>query len=129
MLPSSFDLSITEAPTESRVYEAYDRLLNGCVLQEAGHEFSARDFLILKRTQPKPAGNFYGVKRTMAKFTKDYTVLGKDGSDIVSPLIISVETHIPVGIVDADERIVRLTLVNWLLNSNIQDFHQHLELP
>lgn len=129
MLPSSFDLGITEAPTATRVYSLYDdNVPEGCIYNEAGHSFSARDFLLMRRTLPKSNGNSYGVRRPFIKFTRDFTVTDKAGNDVVAPVIYTCEASIPVGVLDADERICRLTLANLLIHTNIPDFTQKLEL-
>jgi hypothetical protein len=67
-----------------------------------GHTLSARDMCEFYRNEISPSGNYLGNAKGTAKLTTDGTVLAKDGSDIVSPIIANVSFSIPVGTTDAN---------------------------
>jgi hypothetical protein len=85
------------------------------------HDPAARNLLGLYRTAPKVNGNFKGVLKTSAKFTRDYTVAGVDSSDLVSPAIVEVNFSFPVGFAAADFVEIRQTLLALLDNDTIMD--------
>jgi hypothetical protein len=61
------------------------------------HTDVLRDKVDLLRTDPKRAGNSYGVRRSLIRVTKDIEVDTIDGAGEVSPLRIGISTDIPVG--------------------------------
>lgn len=108
--PDSITLSIDEENDGAGLvdvdYLRYDgSLTNRSVYIAEDHVLDARHALTFYRTPPKPNGNFKGVAKSAFKFTKDYTVLGVDGSNLVSPVIVEVSFSIPVGVTAADSLI------------------------
>jgi hypothetical protein len=105
MQPDTITLAVDEAnnaSTTDHVYTRFEEHLNRSVYICADHDPAARNLLGFYRTAPKINGNFKGVLKTSMKFTRDYTVVGVDGSDLSSPIIIEVNYSIPVGVAAAD---------------------------
>jgi len=88
-----------------------EEYLNRSVYTGTAHTLSMRDQLTLYRTKPKANGNFRGMAKSAAKFTKDITVPGVDGADIVAPLLGEVSFSLPVGFTAADSSLVRERIV------------------
>jgi hypothetical protein len=65
-----------------------------------GHTVTAKDFLLLKRTAPKPTAVFSGVGRTTAKLSRTLALTGA-----LTPkgdIIVEISVSAPVGVADAD---------------------------
>jgi hypothetical protein len=75
----------------------YQTIGNKSEYRFADHTDVLRDKVDLLRTDPKRAGNSYGVRRSLIRVTKDIEVDAIDGAGEVSPLRIGISTDIPVG--------------------------------
>lgn len=75
------------------------------------------------RTRPKVAGNFRGVERTRQKLTKPVTVLGVDGSSIVSSAIGEANFSMPKGMTAADKIAFLQELLAIHENEDVRDLH------
>lgn len=64
------------------------------------HTLSTKDYLVLKRTAPKPTSVFSGVGRTSAKLTRTATLTG--AATPTGEAIIEVSVSAPVGMAAAD---------------------------
>ena len=87
------------------------------------HELSARDMLTFNRTFPKPSGNFLGMQKCLMKFTKDISVPGVDGVDILAPSIVQLAYSLPCGVTEDQliflkSRIAALAL-NWTVTAAV----------
>jgi hypothetical protein len=106
-----FDPENDGTPVE-RDYSRFDTSgANRTVYIGDDHLTESRDTLTLYRTFPKVNGNFRGMKKSAIKFTKDFTVLGVDGSNIVVPCIVDVGFSVPVGLTDDQELLMRQLVV------------------
>lgn len=79
--------------------------------------FSAKDYLDLKRTAPKPNGDFLGVARSGAKFVRTVTLASGETADAIAEASFS----IPVGMAEADVDSLRDDLGDLLISSNGDD--------
>lgn len=75
--------------------------------------FQAKDYLDLKRTAPKPNGDFAGVARSSAKFVRTVTLA--DGSK--AEAIAEGSFSIPVGMAEADVDSIRDDLGDLLIST------------
>lgn len=66
------------------------------------HTAALRDKLTLSRRPAVRNGNFLGTNKCTIKFTKDVTVAGFDGSDVIAPIIGEQSWSVPVGATDAE---------------------------
>lgn len=104
--------------TVNSVSENYDleqRFDTRTVFNGPDHSFVTPDTLTLYRTLPARAGNFNGVVKSQAKFSKGYSVAGYDDTtNVRAAAILQVNGSIPVGTPDAevDEMIDRM--ISWL---------------
>lgn len=118
MQPDTITLAVDELNTDSttdHVYTRFDSFQNRTMYIHSGHTPVARDTLGLYRTFPKSNGNFKGVLKTSAKFSKDVEVEGIDSeTTIVSPIIIEVGVSVPLGATDADVLIARQRIIALL---------------
>lgn len=70
-----------------------------------------KDTMTLYRTPVNPNGNFLGTAKSEIKLSKNYSVLGKDGSTITAPGIAGANFSFPVGMTTADIGWMRQRLV------------------
>lgn len=75
------------------------------------HTFSVKDLLDLARVQPKPNGDFAGVARASAKFTRTVTLPGST----TGTAIVEVTASLPVGMAEADVDSIRDDMGDLLL--------------
>ncbi len=124
MQPDTITLAVDEANTASttdHVLTRYEEHLNRSVYISANHEPAARDTLGFYRAAPKANGNFKGVQKTSVKFTKDITVLGVDGTNLISPIITEVNFSFPVGTPAADYIERRQSVIALLDDDDIME--------
>lgn len=124
MLSETLTLSVDETGTStfvSRPMTRYQEYLNRSVYISAAHTPASRDTLGFYRTEPKANGNFRGVLKSSFKFTKDITVEGIDGSDIVAPLIVEVNFSFPMGSTSAQMLERRKSAAGLLGHTDISD--------
>lgn len=118
MLNDQITLSVDEendgVGPVNHVYTRFEETQNRSKYIHTNHTLSAKDTLSFYRTLPKPSGNFRGVAKTAAKFSKDYSVTGADGSTIVAPVIVEVSISMPVGISAANAMIARQKALSLL---------------
>lgn len=117
MQPNEITLPVDEENNSSptnHVFSRYDTQTNRSIYVGPDHTMTTRNLLALYRSIPKPNGNFRGVAKTAAKFTRDVTVLGIDGTPIVAPVIIEVSFAIPVGTPSAEILVERQKAVALL---------------
>jgi len=81
------------------------------------HTFQTKDYLDLKRTNPKPNGDFLGVARAGAKFVRTVT-LAQGGT---GEAIVEVTSSLPVGMAEADIDSIRDDLGDLLISTNGDD--------
>lgn len=81
------------------------------------HTYQAKDYLDLKRTDPKPTADFAGVARAGAKFVRTVTLA--DGSK--GDAIIDVNVSLPVGMAEADIDSLRDDTGDFLLSPAADD--------
>lgn len=79
--------------------------------------FQVKDHLDLKRTAPKPSGDFDGVARASAKFVRTVTLASGETADAIAEAYFS----IPVGMAEADVDSLRDDLGDFLISSNGDD--------
>lgn len=92
----------------NHVFNRFEEFQNRAVYTGPEHTLVNRDTMSLYRTLPKPSGNFRGVLKSAAKFSKDVVVLGVDGvSQLSSPIILEVSMSVPVGALAADVLVMR----------------------
>lgn len=118
MLNDQITLSVDEendgVGPVNHVYTRFEETQNRSKYIHTNHTLSAKDTLSFYRTLPKPSGNFLGVAKTAAKFSKDHSVTGADGSTIVAPVIVEVSISMPVGISAANAMIARQKALSLL---------------
>lgn len=106
MQPNVITLSIdylNNGTTTEESYSRFDDFQNRSTYIGENHNPDNRDTLTLYRTFPSKSGNFKGVAKTAAKFSKDIVVAGVDSStSLTAPIIIETNFSIPVGATDAD---------------------------
>lgn len=106
MQPNQLILQVDPANDATVVAETYDRFeefQNRSTYIGVNHVPEDRDTLTLYRSFPTKSGNFKGVAKTAAKFSKDFGVEGVDGvTTVTAPAIIDISFSLPVGITDAD---------------------------
>ena len=101
-LDSSYTLSCKDTVAQENFADVdYDRwddqTPNKSIYISDLHELNARDMLTFNRTFAKPSGNFLGMNKAALKFTRDITVLGKDGENIVVPSTFQLALSLPYG--------------------------------
>lgn len=106
-----------------QVFSRFEELTGKSVYNGPDHDLSGlRDQLTLLRTLPKQSGNFRGMARSAAKFTRDYEVAGVDSTTtIVSPGIIEVSTSFPRGVSAAERIEARQRVISLLDMDNFID--------
>jgi hypothetical protein len=106
---------LNDTNTVDHVFNRYDEFQNRSVYSGENHQLTARDSLTLYRTFQKVSGNFRGVAKSSFKFTQDFVIDGVDGiAQLTSPLIAEVSFSIPVGVVVADQLVMRQRLIALL---------------
>lgn len=70
-----------------------------------------KDTMKLYRTPVNPNGNFLGTAKSEIKFSKNFTVIGKDGSTISAPGIAGANFSFPVGMTTEDMTWMRQRLI------------------
>jgi len=78
------------------------------------HSAILKNILAIYANNPKPSGNFPGVQKSAFKRTKDFSVLGVNGENVVLPAIVEVSFSIPAGVPVADQLILRQEVLNLL---------------
>lgn len=118
MLDNTVTLSVDEqndgVGPVNHVYTRFDESQNRTTYIHSTHTLSAKDTLTFYRTLPKPSGNFKGVAKSATKFSKEIAVLGVDGSNITSALIVEVSISLPVGATAAQAMIARQKVVSLM---------------
>lgn len=116
--PGTITLAVDVLNNASTVNKVYGSLsgVQGNKSQYIGpdHSMVAPHTLTFYRTFPKPSGNFRGVTKTAAKLSITKEVDGIDGSTLSAPLIGEVSFSLPVGATEADELVLRQTLIALL---------------
>lgn len=84
----------------NHVYKRFDTFNTRSIYHHANNQPDLRDILSFYRTEAKRNGNYRGARRSSFKFTKDVTVLGFDGSNIVVPMYFEVNASIPLGVTE-----------------------------
>lgn len=112
----SVDLLNNGAPTD-KVFTRHSEELNKTTYNGPGHSLQSRHIMQLYRTLPKRAGNFLGAGKTSVKFTRDFSVLGADGTNLIVPFIGNCDFSIPVGLTSAQTLELRQYLVAALDNA------------
>lgn len=115
MLENTITLSVDKANTGSPVSEVisrYEEFQNRSTYIADDHSFAGRHLIQVYRTFPQRSGNFRGQLKTNIKHTKDFTVLGVDGSNLVTPAIVDTNFSFPVGIADADV----IEMIQWIIS-------------
>lgn len=102
---------LNNGTTTDEVFNRYNEELNKSTYVGPNHSLQARNKMELYRTLPKRAGNFLGAAKGSVKFTKDITVPGADGTDIVVPQIFEVSYSLPVGSTDAQSLAFRQRVI------------------
>lgn len=108
MLPETITLAVDTANTGSTTDLDYTRhddtsTPNKSTYVSENHTLTSRDKLDFYRRYATRSGNSFGVAKTSRKFTMDVTVPGTDGSDLVVPMIRTVEDSFPVGVTAAQQ--------------------------
>jgi hypothetical protein len=86
------------------------------------HTFQDKDYLDLKRTAPKPSGDFLGVARASAKFVRTITLASGQRVDAIVECVAS----LPVGMTQAQIDSIRDDAGDFLISSNGNDlFYKH----
>lgn len=94
---------LNDGTTTPEAFERAEEYLNRSVYVSSAHTLESRDMFTLYRSPASKSGNFKGVGKTAAKFTKDFSVTGVDGvATLTSPVIIEISFSIPVGVSAAD---------------------------
>lgn len=101
----SNEITLFEGDAEPTVLHRFDASVPNktTYIVEGSHDGATkRDVVVVGRKFPKRSGNFNGTEKVSLKMTKDVTVSGVDGSDIIAPLIVDLQVAMPVGIVDQE---------------------------
>lgn len=113
MQPNDITLTVDETNDGSttadvdHIYTKFDLFNTRSVYHHSAHEPDMRDMLSFYRTPAKASGNSRGTQKSAFKFTKDWTVVGRDGSNIVLPGYLEVNASIPLGVTDAQVMVQR----------------------
>lgn len=125
MQPDEITISVDEANDAGgnvdHVMTRFEEHLNRSIYIETDHSPAARNTMGFYRTNPKVNGNFRGVQKTSCKFTRDITVDGVDGSDLIAPIILEVNFSFPVGTLAADFVLARQTALALLDMDTVMD--------
>lgn len=97
-------------------YKEYE---NKTTYRFADHTLAARNQLDVYRNDITPSGNYLGNAKGTFKLTEDLVVTAKDGTDVVAPVIASLQLSIPVGVSDAEFRHIIGRLQAMLLNLDL----------
>lgn len=81
------------------------------------HTFTVKDLLDFARVQPKPTGDFRGVARASAKFTRTVTL----DDSTKATAIVEVTASLPVGMAEADVDSIRDDMGDLLLLTAADD--------
>lgn len=131
MLPNTISLSITVPSALSFVFERVN-LKQGDreqYVEETLHDYLNLCSLDLRRTFPKPNGDFPGVKRTQSKVTMSVDYTDKAGETKSGVIIQTLQTSFPVGVVDGDDVTKAQQLfAAWQGHTNYSDFVVNQEL-
>lgn len=103
----------------TRAYALDNASGNAAVYTGPASTFSARDLLTLKRTAPKPSGDFAGVARAEAKMTKTVTLTGV--TQTKGDAIVSISLALPVGMSEADVDTLKADIVSLAGTTNFKD--------
>lgn len=100
MQPNEITLSVDKlnnGTLTNVVYSRFEEYLNRSVYVGTNHSLDNRDTMSFYRTMPKVSGRFKGTAKSSIKFTRDITVVGTDGLDLVAPQIFEISLSNPIG--------------------------------
>jgi hypothetical protein len=112
----------------NKVFTRFEEVLNRSTYIGPGHTQVARYLMQLYRAFAKRTGNFLGVSKSEVKITKDFTVLGVDGTNQVAPAIADASFSIPVGLTAAQMLELRQDLVAALDHAFMVSLQENLEI-
>lgn len=124
MLTNTITLAVDLLNNGTPSNEDYVRLeeqVNRSTYRGPGHSSSSRNTLQFYRTFAKRSGNFLGAAKVSAKFTADKTVTGADGSNLISPMIGTIEFSLPSGVSAADMKALRQRIIASLDQDSVWD--------
>lgn len=134
MLSDSITLVIDDdhdggtAPVEL-VYSRADYVSGRSMYISGDHSPSRHDTLKFFRTLPKPSGNFPGVEKSAAKFSKTFEVVGVDQSTtLLAPAIVEVSWSLPVGLTEAQQLALRQRVIALLNDEGVMRDFNYLQM-
>jgi hypothetical protein len=119
---------LNNGTTTDKVFTRFEEVLNRSTYIGPGHTQVARYLMQLYRSFAKRAGNFLGVAKTEVKITKDFTVLGVDGTNVVAPAIADASFSLPVGLTAAQMLELRQDLIAAIDHAFMVSFQVSLEV-
>lgn len=103
----------------TRAYALDNSSGNAAVYTGPAHTFTTKDLLSLKRTAPKPNGDFAGVARAEAKISKTVNLTGVVQTK--GEAIVSISVALPVGMAEADVDVLKADLASLAGTTNFKD--------
>lgn len=132
MLSNAISLSVDsdlDGTAETTLdYARYSEETNKTVYVRSDHQINDRHEMALFRRLPVRSGNYNGNYKLTLKFTDEDTVAGVDGTDIVAPIIFSVEASIPVGVTAAAIAELRGRVAAALADSDLTNMFTKAEI-
>jgi len=105
---------LNNGTTENHVFTRYREEGLKSTYIGPNHSPMAFDMLSLTANTPKPSGNFPGTQKSTFKRSKQFTVVGVNGENVVLPAIVEVSFSIPSGVSVADQLVLRQEVLNLL---------------
>lgn len=127
MLDNTITLAVDTANTgvtEGQVYERYREYDNRSEYIGPGHSAASRNLLAFYTADPKQSGNYRGTRKSSKKLTEDIMVVGVDGNNIVSPIILEVSISAPIGATPAQMIEIRQRMIALLDNDTLCSKHE-----
>lgn len=104
-MPNTLTLAVDTANTGTTTdvdFTFHEDSSSKCTFISENHSLVSQDKLDFYRKPNTRSGNYLGNVKVAAKYTKDRTVAGADGSDVVSPSIGEFSLSLPVGMTTAE---------------------------
>jgi len=115
MLDNQITLATDKANDTTIVNEVFTRYdessPNRVTYKGPAFSLITKDTMTLYRTPVNPNGNFLGTAKSEIKFSKNFSVVGKDGSTISAPGIAGANFSFPVGMTSTDMTWMRQRLI------------------
>jgi hypothetical protein len=125
MQPNQITLAVDELNNETTVDAIFDRneeYLNRTVYVHENHTLASKDVLSFYRNTPAASGNFPGMVKVAAKFSRDVSVAGVDQTTtIVSSSIGEFSFRIPIGATAAFCLELRQRMIALLDDDTVMD--------